>query len=49
VYTAGYAALPEALKIGLLNAIYYMYDNRAQAAEDIGPIAKMILNPFRRV
>ena len=49
VYTAGYAALPEVMKIGLLNAIYYMYDNRAQAAEDIGPIAKMILNPFRRV
>ena len=49
VYNAGYDPLPEALKLGLLNAIYYMYDNRAQAAEDIGPIAKMILNPFRRV
>ena len=48
-YFGGYQTLPEVLKIGLLNAIYYMYDNRAQAAEDIGPIAKMILNPYRRV
>lgn len=48
-YSAGYAELPEGLKLGLLNAIYYMYDNRAQAAEDIGPIAKMLLNPYRRV
>lgn len=48
-YFGGYQTIPEVLKLGLLNAIYYMYDNRAQAAEDIGPIAKMILKPFQRV
>ena len=48
-YITGYSTLPEVLKTALLNAIYYLYDNRSQATDDIGPIAKMLLNPFRRV
>lgn len=48
-YLAGYSVLPEILKTGLLNAIYFLYDNRSQSTEDIGPIAKMILKPYKRV
>jgi hypothetical protein len=48
-YSGGYVELPEILKTGLLNAIYYLYDNRSEGVEDVGPIAKMILKPFRRV
>lgn len=48
-YAAGYDVLPEVLKTGLLNAIYYLYDNRSVGTEDIGPIAKMILKPYQRV
>jgi hypothetical protein len=49
VYTAGYAILPEDLKTGLLNAIYFLYDNRAVAVDGIGEIAKKILKPQKRV
>lgn len=48
-YVGGYGVLPDILKTGLLNAIYFLYDNRAQGTDDIGPIAKMILKPYRRV
>lgn len=48
-YIGGYGTLPEILKTGLLNAIYFLYDNRSQGTDDIGPIAKMILKPYRRV
>jgi uncharacterized phiE125 gp8 family phage protein len=48
-YVTGYEVLPNVLKTALLNAIYYLYDNRSQSTEDIGPIAKLLLNPFRRV
>jgi len=48
-YTAGYAELPTVLKTALLNQIYYIYDNRSQGIDDISPIAKLLLNPYRRV
>jgi hypothetical protein len=48
-YTAGYEVLSQQLKTALLNAVFYLYDNRAQAVDNIGPIAQMILNPLRRV
>lgn len=48
-YSAGYETLPSVLKLALLNAIYYMYDNRAQGSDNIGPIAKSLLNPYKRV
>lgn len=48
-YTTGYSTLPEVFKTAILNAVYYLYDNRAQGVDDIGPIAKMLLNPYRRV
>lgn len=48
-YITGYTNLPEVLKTALLNAIYYLYDNRSEGADDIGPIAKMLLKPYRRV
>ena len=48
-YTGGYEVLPQSLITALLNQIYYLYDNRSQGVDDISPIAKMILNPYRRV
>ena len=48
-YQAGYADLPLTLKTALLNQIYWLYDNRSQSVDKISPIAKSLLNPFRRV
>ena len=49
-YTTGYSTLPQVLKTALLNQIYYLYDNRSQQMDsEMSPIAKMILNPFKRV
>lgn len=48
-YTSGYAELPKKLKTALLNAIFYLYDNRAQGVDNIGPIAMMLLKPLQRV
>lgn len=48
-YATGYETLPNVLKTALLNAVYYLYDNRSQSTDDIGPIAKTLLNPFKRV
>lgn len=48
-YTGGYEELPMKLKLALLNAIYYLYDNRAIAMDKIGPIASAILKPLSRV
>jgi len=35
--------------MALLNAIFYLYDNRAQGVDNIGPIAMMLLKPLQRV
>ena len=48
-YTTGYTTLPEALKTALLNQVYYLYDNRSVGVDDISPIAKIILNLYKRV
>lgn len=48
-YESGYSELPKNLKTALLNAIYYLYDNRAQGVDNIGPIAAMLLKPYQRV
>jgi uncharacterized phiE125 gp8 family phage protein len=48
-YIGGYETLPNTLKTALLNQIYWLYDNRAQSMDKISPIAKSLLNPFRRV
>jgi hypothetical protein len=48
-YITGYSTLPEALKTALLNQVYYLYDNRAAATDDISPISKIILNLYKRV
>jgi len=48
-YTTGYTTLPDVLKTALLNQVYYLYDNRAVATDDISPIAKTLLNLFKRV
>jgi len=48
-YITGYSELPAILKTALLNQIYWMYDNRSQATDQISPIAKNLLNPYRRV
>jgi uncharacterized phiE125 gp8 family phage protein len=48
-YTTGYSVLPNILKTALLNQIYYLYDNRSIGTDDVSPIAKNLLNPYRRV
>lgn len=48
-YYTGYSVLPNVLKTALLNQIYYLYDNRSIGVDDISPIAKNLLNPYRRV
>ena len=48
-YTTGYSVLPDIYKVALLNQVYYLYDNRSEAASDMSPIAKTILNPLKRV
>lgn len=48
-YTTGYTSLPDALKTALLNQVYYLYDNRSVGVDDISPIAKIILNLYKRV
>jgi uncharacterized phiE125 gp8 family phage protein len=48
-YSTGYTTLPEALKTALLNQVYYLYDNRSVGTDDISPIAKIILNLYKRV
>lgn len=48
-YTAGYSALPPGIKIGLLQAFFYLWDNRSVGVDDIGPIATQTLNRYRRV
>lgn len=48
-YATGYETLPNVLKTALLNAVYFLYDNRSQSTDDIGPIAKTLLNPYKRV
>lgn len=48
-YSTGYSELPNILKTAVLNQIYYLYDNRSTAVDDISPIAKNLLNPYRRV
>lgn len=48
-YTTGYDVLPQTLRTALLNQIYWLYDNRSQSMDEISPIAKSLLNPFRRV
>lgn len=48
-YSTGYTTLPESLKTALLNQVYYLYDNRSVGVDDISPIAKIILNLYKRV
>jgi uncharacterized phiE125 gp8 family phage protein len=48
-YTSGYDVLSKRLKTGLLNQIFYLYDNRAQSVDGISPIAMQILKPLQRV
>lgn len=48
-YITGYTTLPEVLKTALLNQVYYLYDNRSVGVDDISPIAKTLLNLYKRV
>jgi uncharacterized phiE125 gp8 family phage protein len=48
-YTTGYTVLPDVLKTALLNQVYYLYDNRSVGTDNISPIAKTLLNLFKRV
>lgn len=48
-YTAGYATLPENLKIAIKQQILFMYDNRGEGVIGLSPLAQMILAPLRKV
>ena len=49
-YTAGYADLPEDLKTALKCQVLFLYENRGEStAGGLSPIAKMILEPLRKV
>lgn len=48
-YEGGYEILPKDLKTALLNAVFYMYDNRSQGVGGLGPIAESKLKRYRRV
>lgn len=48
VYTGGYATLPYILKLGLLQCIYFMYDERKRRDEPMGPIYLETLKPHSR-
>lgn len=47
-YEGGYDTLPKELKTALLEAIFYMYDNRS-VGDDIGEVAIKKLRRYRRV
>lgn len=47
VYEGGYEVLPNELKTALLNAIYFLYDNRSESG--LSPTSKSILKQYRRV
>lgn len=48
-YESGYEELPANLRTAVLNCARYLYDNRGQGADGIGPIAKMILDPLSKI
>lgn len=48
VYTAGYSTLPYDLKTGLLQCIFYLYDERKRRDDPYPPIYKETLNRLSR-
>lgn len=48
VYVGGYATLPYLLKLGLLQCIYFMYDERKRRDNPYPPIYKETLMPHSR-
>lgn len=49
-YQAGYVTLPEDLKTALKCQVLFLYENRGEStAGGLSPIAKMILEPLRKV
>lgn len=46
-YNGGYETLPAELKMALLNACYFLYDNRSESG--LSPTSKSILKQYRRV
>ena len=48
-YEGGYETLPKDLKDALLNAVFYMYDNRSESTTDLGEVALRKLKRYRRV
>ncbi len=47
-YTAGYETLPYALKLALLQCIFYLYDERKRSDDPYPPIYKETLNRLSR-
>lgn len=48
VYIGGYSILPMQLKIGLLQCIFYLYDERKRRDDPFPPIYLETLKPFSR-
>lgn len=51
VYTAGYATVPEDLKLAILNEIYWRYEHKGNEVDSIGisEAARRIALPFKRM
>lgn len=48
VYVGGYATLPYSIKLGLLQCIFFMYDERVRRENPYPPIYQETLKPFSR-
>ncbi len=49
-YEGGYDSLPANLKLAWMNEVRFLYDNRGEIEmPNISPMAKLILDPIRRV
>ena len=49
VYLGGYSTLPEDLKTAVKSQALFLYENRGDSQLTMSPIAKMILDPIKRI
>lgn len=49
IYTGGYTTLPENLKTAIKAQALFLYENRGDSPLNISPIAKAILDPYKRI
>lgn len=49
IYTGGYTTLPENLKTAIKCQALFLYENRGESDFKISPVAKAILDPYKRI